>query len=233
MHYDDKRKKDSTAILKESAELYEQAYNNSDDLQGKEHIHSALIMVLAALRDYKKIEEIAVHSSSLTRCREVVRTVMVEDVKYDRYVSEAFLALLHQLTELLDSNFEHFSAAKDPGIYLSIATLYKSAFGNCNYGWFNSDICLLYLNAARIYNRNEDYDQAIDCFEKAYDHGVLFREAAKEPMKRPTAACLSDAVELPSRFVYNSESTLIQYVGLFSEDVISKLRSNPKYSAIF
>ncbi|WP_026505403.1 helix-turn-helix transcriptional regulator [Butyrivibrio sp. NC3005] len=228
----DKRKKNETAALKEAAKLYEQAYQNCDDIHMKELIHSSLIGVLGRLRDYQKIEEIALQSSSLSSCRELVRTVMIHDSKYDRYVSEALLSLLHQLADLLDMNFEHFATANNPDIYLSLAMLYKSTFGDGNYGWFNSDICLLYLNAARICNRNKDYKQTSDCFGKAYEHGTSFMEAAKEPIKRPTNAGVSDAVELPSRFVYISESLFKQYIGLFSEDVISKLRSNPKYAAI-
>jgi len=229
----DKRKKDDTAALKEAAELFEQAYQNSNDVHMKELIHSSLIGVLGTLRDYQKIEEIAVQSSSLSSCRELVRTVMLHDSKYDRYVSEAYLALLHQLADLLNMNFEHFATANNPEIYLSLVMLYKSTFGDGNYGWFNSDICLLYLNAARIYNRNKDYKQTIFCFEKAYEHGDSFTEAAKEPIKRPTGAGISDATELPSRFVHISELTFKQYIGLFSEDVISKLQNNPKYAAIF
>ncbi len=85
-----------------------------------------------------------------------------------------------------------------------------SAFGDGNYGWFNSDICLLYLNVARICNRNKDYEQAISCFEKAHDHGDCFTEAAKEPIKRPTSAGISNATELPSRFVHINEGTFKQ-----------------------
>jgi len=228
----DKRKKNDTATLKDAAELFEQAYQNSDDAHMKERIHSSLIGVLGTLRDYQKIKEIAGQSSSLSSCRELVRTVLLHDSNYDRYVSEAFLALLHQLADVLNMNFEHFATTNNPEIYLSLVMLYKSAFGDGNYGWFNSDICLLYLNAARICNRNKDYEQAISCFEKAHDHGDCFTEAAKEPIKRPTSAGISNATELPSRFVYINEETFKQYIGLFSEDVISKLRSNPKYAAI-
>ncbi|WP_022758797.1 hypothetical protein [Butyrivibrio fibrisolvens] len=76
-------------------------------------------------------------------------------------------------------------------------------------------------------------EQTTDCFEKAYEHGNCFMEAAKEPIKRPTSAGVSGAVELPSHFVYISESTFKQYIGLFSEDIISKLQRSPKYTAIF
>ena len=111
--------------------------------------------------------------------------------------------------------------------------LYKSVFEDGNYGWFNRDICILYLNAARICNRNKDYNHAIDFFEKAYDYGRFFMKNVKVPMKRPTSACISDAIELPSRFICINEGTFKEYIGFFSEDVISKLRSNPKFISIF
>lgn len=224
--------KQDEAIAKEACSLMEQAYKNCDDVQKKDSILRSFIDALCRLGDYKKIEEIAMHNSPIYNSREIVRTVLLHDSNYDRYVSEAFLALLHQLADVLNRNFEHFATTNNPEIYLSLVMLYKSAFGDGNYGWFNSDICLLYLNAARICNRNKDYEQAISCFEKAHDHGDCFTEAAKEPIKRPTSAGISNATELPSRFVYINEETFKQYIGLFSEDVISKLRSNPKYAAI-
>ncbi len=229
----EKRKKNETDALKEATKLYEQAYKNSDDVHMKELIHSSLIRVLDSLRDYQKIEEIALQSSSISSSREVVRTAMVHDSKHDQYVSEAFLAMLHQLTELLAMNFEHFAAANNPDIYLSLVMLYKSTFEDGNYGWFNSDMCMLYMNAARIYNRNKDYKKAIECLDKSYEHGVCFSEAVKEPIQRPTGASIREAVDLPSPFAHINKLTFNQYIGLFSEEVISKLQSNPKYAAIF
>ena len=229
----DKIKKNAEATLKEVAELYEQAYRNSDDEHGKELCKASLIRVLNDLRDYQKIEDIANQSSALTSCREIIRTMMLQDDRYDRYVCEAFLALLHQLAEMINLNFEQFATVNDPEIYLALAQVYKSSFGDGNYGWFNSDICMLYLNAARIYNRNKDYDKAIDCFEKAYGHGTTFMEVSKDPVKKPTGTCLSNAIEMPTTFVYVSDNTFKEHLGLFSEEVVSKLRNNPKYTAIF
>ena len=65
--------------------------------------------------------------------------------------NEAFLALLHELTEIVNSGFNHFSTTNNPDIYLSITGLYKSVFEDGNFDWFNSDMCMLYLNASHIY----------------------------------------------------------------------------------
>ena len=46
--------------------------------------------------------------------------------------NEAFLALLHELTEIVNSGFNHFSTTNNPDIYLSITGLYKSVFEDGN-----------------------------------------------------------------------------------------------------
>ena len=224
--------KQDEAIAKEACSLMEQAYKNCDDVQKKDSILRSFIDALCRLGDYKKIEEIAMHNSPIYNSREIVRTKLFEENKESRYTNEAFLALLHELTEIVNSGFNHFSTTNNPDIYLSITGLYKSVFEGGNYDWFNSDMCMLYLNASRIYNRNNDFAHAIEYFGKAYDHGLAFQDATKNKLEKITAPLLNNVVDFPSRFVFVSESTFKEYLELFSEEVISKLRSNPKYAAI-
>ena len=227
------RKESNDAALKEVVELFEMAYKNSDDFERKDSILASLIMVLGELGDYQKIEEIANQSSAIFNCREIVRTKMAEKGKNDRYVSEAFLALLHQMAEVINMNFDHFSVINNPAIYIALVDVYNSAFGEDDFGWFNSDMCLLYLNAARICSRNIDEAHTIEYFDKAYCFCKNFMEAARDKIEKPSARCLNKATNLPSRFVYVSEKTLKEYMGLFSEKIVSQLRCNPKYAALF
>jgi len=220
---------------KEATELLEQAYQNCDDIEQKDYLLHSFIEALNQLGDYQKIKEIALHNTPVFNSREIIRATIMEENLRSRYISEAFLVLLHQLAETVNDCFNYFSATNEPGIYLSIAELYQSAFKDGDYEWFHSDICMLFLNASRICDRMKDSAHAIKYFDKAYDHCISFMEASKHNMENINSPLFSDAVDFPCFFVYVSvsDNSFKQYLRLFSEEVISKIRDNPKYTAIF
>ena len=219
---------DRINTLREVAELLEQAHLNTDDTGWRDSITRMIVETCREIGDRKKIEEIAAGSAPAYICREVLRTCFPDGEGNERFFGEAILALLHELTQVVNRN-----RTDDPGVFVSLAEFYQKLFGNGNYDLFNSDLCLLYLNAATVCARNNDKQGALSCFDTAYTHHLSFRQAWDKKENKPIAPLICHAVELPRRYLHLRDRDFRRCVADFPVEIANAIRSDPRYSQIF
>lgn len=197
-------------ILREAAELLELSGKECDDEHRKEAMTDTLISIYTQIGDYKKIEEMAACASTIHCSREIIKTTIPNAGDKDHHLDDAFLSLIHELSVLMWKNQDH---SKDASIYLSIIDLYKNIFRD-DYGVFNSDMCLLYLQASRIYTKDGDEKHALACFDKARKHCLSFGKAFNNK---------DNSNVYPWNFIYVNEQTLIEYTGNFPKTILNKI----------
>ena len=219
---------DRMRILKEAQELYEQAYKNTDDTGWR---NSILLMIADNCNqtgDAEKIERYAAESAPATVCREVLRTRTPDEKKKKQYYAEAVLALLHELTWLIE-----WTPTDDPELYVSLSEFYKRLFSDGNYGMFASNLRQLCLRSAKGYAENGSVKKALEFFDAAYDNHIAYTALWDKKENKLTAPLLSSAVELPSRYIWLSNDNLRNFVSTLPDNTASAIRENPKYAAIF
>ncbi len=185
-------------ILREAAELLELSEKECDDDHRKESMIDTLISVYTQIGDYKRIEEMAACASTIHCSREIIKSAITNADDKARYLNEALLSLIHELTILVWKSQNH---SINPSFYLSIADLYKNILKG-DYGLFNSDMCLLYMLASRKNAKENDKKRSFAYFEKARKHCISFSEAFN--MKDNSQAH-------PWNFVYVNEDMLRAY----------------------
>ncbi len=197
-------------ILREAAELLELSGKECDDEHRKETMTDTLISIYTQIGDYKKIEEMASEASSIHCSREIIKTAIPSTDNENRYIGEASLSLLHELSVLLWKNQTY---STDSSLYLSIADLYKCTLKN-DYGLFNSDICLLYLQTSRIYAKEGDEKRALAYFDKACKHCLSFGKAFNNK---------DNSNVYPWNFIYVNEQTIKEYTSSFPKTILNKI----------
>ena len=233
---DESKTDDRISFLKEAEELLEQARKNTDNTGWRDAITNSIVNICKRTGDAEKIERYASESAPVFVCREVLRTFTPDSEKKNRYFSEAILALLHELVQVVhwwsQGNTE-FSRSPDPEIFLSLATLLKSMLDGGNYGMFNGDLCLLYLGAASVCAKNGDKRRTVECFDNAFDHHLAFEITWNNKEVRPTSVLFGAAVEMPRLFIRFSDDLLKYAVSVYPEDIGDAIRADPKYASIF
>ena len=215
-------------ILTEAQELLEQARENTDNAGWRDSITNSIANNCKMLGDAEKIERLADDSAPVDISREVLRTYTPDDRKKERYFAEAILALLHELTWLIDWNW-----TDDPEVFISLAEFYKKLFSDGNFGMFHNDLCLLYRRAAVICAKKGDCGKALAYFDAAYEHHLGYLESWEKKENKPTAPLIRHAVEIPHRYILYSNGNIKDFVSTLPDEIANAIREDPKYEAIF
>ncbi len=197
-------------ILREAAELLELSGKECDDEHRKETMTDTLISIYTQIGDYKKIEEMAACASTIHCSREIIKTTIPNAGDKNHHLDDAFLSLIHELSVLLWKNQDKLKSAS---FYLSITDIYKNLFEE-DFGLFNSDLCLLFLQISRIYACEGEEKRALAYLGKARKHCILFEEAFNKNRNSQIHQW---------SFIYVSENTLKEFTSVFPKEIISKI----------
>lgn len=226
--YSGKKEDPDKAVLSEAAALYEQARKSCGDEHWKESLTDSLANVYTQLGDDEKLEKLAFENSRVNISHEMLMCCFNEEEKHKRYTAEAVLALLHSLTWAIDWNW-----TDSPDVFMALTELYKSLFGGKDYGIFNSDMCRMYLRAAKRFANLSDKASALECFRSAYLHYLAYYAAWEKKENKQTSELLSKAVTKPYRFIHLSKDMLKDCVKAFPDDIANAIKNDPGYASIF
>lgn len=168
----------TSIYLEEAAALYEEVSKTNSD------IICALLDTYSLMGEYDKAEKKAMEQPEVRRSREVLLMPIFDGEKGDRYRGEAVLALLHELSIVIDwaiaRNEKLVNSKEGIEISLAVRRLYEKTFGGENYGKFHSDLCMLDLRCVKIAAGIKCYDEALEFFDSAYTHYTKFLELKKD-----------------------------------------------------
>ena len=232
----DKSRNAKEESLREAAELLKQAKNNTEDPHWKDTITQSLARIYYQLGDGDQVEKIAAESSPVYVCREIILTNTPDVNKAKAYYEKAMLSLIHEavfaaVNSARDGHKPAFANNKD--LYLSLARILESTLDGKQYGFFHSDMCFLYLDAAHISTQEGKEKEALEYFDKAYEHVLGFKDAWERKGIDPDSEEPETIANYPGLIVHVNENMLKEYIKILPEKVAERIRKSHKYREVF
>ena len=232
----DKSRKTKEESLREAAELLKQAKNNTEDAHWKDTITQSLARIYYQLGDGANVEKIAAESSPAYVCREIILTNTPDADKAREYYEKALLSLTHEavfvaVNSARDGHKPAFASNKD--IYVSLAKILESILDGRQYGFFHSDLSFLYLDAAHISAQEGKEKEALEYFDKAYDHILGFKYAWERKGPDSVSEESETISDYPGLIVHVNKNMLKEYIKILPEKVAERIRKSHKYREVF
>ncbi len=232
----DKSRKAKEGSLREAVELLKQAKSNTEDPHQKDSMTQSLALIYYQLGDGDQVEKLAAESSPVCVCREIILTNTPDVNKAKEYYENALLSLIHEAvfaTVNIGRDGQKPAYAYNKELYLSLARTLESALDGKQYGFFHSDMCFLYLDAAHLSAREGKADEALEYFDKAYEHIFGFKDVWERKGIDPDSEEPETISNYPGYIVLINENMLREYIKNLPEKVAERIRKSPKYREVF
>ncbi len=230
-HLVDKSQKEKTESLRESAELLKQAKSSTEDPRWKDSIAGSLARIYYNLKDETQVEKIASECSSAYVCREVILTDTPNVDKAKEYLKKALLSLLHEAAFISVKNRmdDHKPAFSDNiELYLSLARAFEGILTKGKYGFFNVEMCFLYLHASYLSAKKEKEKETLKYFDKAYESYLGFKDA----WDRKASYGENVGSDYPGLLMFIDENVLRNFLSNIPKAIADKIRNSPKYKSV-
>ncbi len=234
-YFVDKSRKAKEESLREAAELLEQAKNNTDDPHWENKISGRLADLYFKLGDSANVEKIAEGCSPANVCREIILAKTPDVNKAKDFNEQALLSLVHEAVFLAvmkraDDCNRAFEDKLD--LYLSFARIIASVLDGRQYGFFHIDMYLLYGRALRLSVEKGMKKEALEYFDKMYEHLLGFKEAWKKKGNDPDTERPKTITDYPGPIMYIDEAQLRNVINRIPEEIAEKIRKSDKYREV-
>lgn len=188
---------------------------------------------------YKEAKALAEAQSSLVISKEMLMPNTADGAEMMRYQAERVMSLLCELriavSNALASKISLYNSEFGQNIKLSIINLFETIFEDGRFGSYHQNIGNLYMSLAHYEsNNNEDYSNALEYFDKGFEHYKEYERICKTgdySYSAPLVAHLKPIEKGDLRPL--GESFWRKEIEHFPEDFKSELRKNKKYAICF
>ena len=230
----DKNQSAKKKSFEEAAELLQRAKSNTTDPHWKDNIIQSLARIYSQLGDNDRVEELASECSPAYVCRELILTNTPDEQKSTEYIEKALFSLLHELVFVAvkkSTSDQKPVFAGNIDLYLSLVHMLEILLNQGSYGYYNSDMCFLYLHAAYLSAKREKEKDALKYFDKAYEHVLGLKDAREH--KETDSDNLKTLSDYPGLVVHVDENVLKEWLNIIPKDIAKKICNMSKYKSIF
>ena len=220
---------------REAVSLYEAVLKKEIDDDSRRSVINSLLWLYSLMGEQEKAEKAALSQSPVSRSREVLLANASHNEKTDEYRAEAILSLLHELYRVTGSavmaNDSFSRSQKGLDILLVVVQFYEGIFEDGNYGIYHNDMCMLNLHCSSIARALNDFGSALDYFETALEHYLVFRQV--EGRTRFTAPLLDKAKNYDLGIILLNRKDFEEEMQDFPAECADAIRNNPRSAEIF
>lgn len=222
----------------EEIRVFEKVLGMDIPSEDRDVITMMLVMVYAKMGYNDKAKALAEKQNSLRASRELLLGKATEAEERDKYQGEAIIELLTELKTVIcysvGTKVSLFTSPEGVKLYLDLAHLYESIFGEENCGYAHFHIRDLYLCATVSTARHgKDPEKAFEYFKKGFKHHKLYMSIPRTDEYKYTAP-LVEKVSFPSEnFPAIPGYFWKNQIDLFTDDLIALIRSDPCFDECF
>lgn len=227
----------SEESLREAAALYQAVLRQDTDEVYREAATISLVSTYQELGDYENAKQTALAQPHLYTCREVLLAHAAGEDERRRYLGEAVLVLLSNLSYAVHTavavNRQLLESGEGLGILLALARLYESILNDGSCGQFHSDLCMIYLSCTVSAAKAGDSCGAAEYFDTAFGHYTKYSEHVRCAAHRFTAPLVSEVKNAHTGVVILTRSIFEHALNCLPGELAQQIRDDPKYTAIF
>ncbi|MBR6557990.1 MAG: helix-turn-helix transcriptional regulator [Clostridia bacterium] len=222
----------------EEITVFEKVLGMDIPSEDRDIITMMLVTVYAKMGYNDKAKTLAEKQNSLRVSRELLMGKATEAEERDKYYGEAIIELLTELKTVIcysvGTKVSLFTSPNGVKLYLDLAHLYESIFGEENCGYAHFHIRDLYLNAAVSTARHvKDPETAFEYFKKAFAHHKKYTSMHCTGEYRYTAPLLEKVTFPSENFPVIPDYFWKSHLSVFTDELISLIRSDPTFDECF
>ena len=221
----------------DALQIYEKVLLCELDQRQRDEAIVEISCLYSRMGNYNKVKEFANKQNSIGASREVVLAMTTAGEEQVMYRGEEIIALIYSLQNaIITASYltKTFESAKGRQGLLCVLKLQETIFGDGNYGRKHLDVGYGWMCLAHCESKYGEMKEALEYFDKGFDHYIAYNNCLKEKKCSYDSPLLSrvkvESGELPG---YVDKLYFENLMKGWSDDLINKLRKNPKYAICF
>ena len=235
--YEDTEYNSGNVYWQEEVQVFEKALEMDISPEDRDTVTMMLITVCAKMGYSDKAKSLALKQSSIIMSRESLMPKATEAEERDKYQGEAIISLLTELKNVIVNSvctkISLFTAVDGIKLFLDLAHLYESVFGDGNFGIAHSHIRDLYLHATTCEDRCRNTEQAFEYFKKGFEHNEKYKLIKNNGEYKYTAPLVSKVTFPSENFPSVSKTFWKNWVEFFSEELKNRIKADSQFSECF
>ena len=235
--YEDTEYNSGNVYWQEEVQVFEKALEMDISPEDRDTVTMMLITACAKMGYSDKAKSLALKQSSIITSRESLMPKATEAEERDKYQGEAIISLLTELKNVIVNSvctkISLFTAVDGIKLFLDLAHLYESVFGDGKFGIAHSHIRDLYLHATTCEDRCRNTEQAFEYFKKGFEHNEKYKLIQNNGEYKYTAPLVSKVTFPSENFPSVSKTFWKNWVEFFSEELKNRIKADSQFSECF
>ncbi len=222
----------------EAIKAYEKALRSNPSPEDRISAILQLTPLYCRMGEYKKAKALANEQRELAICKEMLLPLATVGEEKAKYEGERIIALISNLRFAIYQSLALRPVVSESNykkqILLSLINLYETVFSDGRYGIWHRDIGQTYMDLSRHESIYGDIQNALDYFDKGFDHYKEYQRILQEhgysysaPLVYKVKSIIDDSVIPIEADFWKKE------IMPFPESFRNKLRKNKKYAIYF